>query len=227
MLLGRESECRLLDRLLAEARAGRGGALVLQGEPGIGKTALLDYTAAAASDFRVLRTVGNEAEMQLAFATLQQLCAPGFSGLEELPDPQRKALQVAFGLDSGATPDRLLVGLAVLALSSALAAERPLVCVVDDAQWLDRESTQAFAFIARRLANAAAVCALSWSGPARADTGFVPGTGTSSAGLVGVLAVALHPMSSRSPERATASRSTRDECVRPGCRPCAVRSGGR
>jgi DNA-binding CsgD family transcriptional regulator len=153
MLLGRESECRLLDRLLAEARAGRGGALVLQGEPGIGKTALLDYTAAAASDFRVLRTVGNEAETQLAFATLQQLCAPGFSGLEELPDPQRKALQVAFGLDSGATPDRLLVGLAVLALSSALAAERPLVCVVDDAQWLDRESTQAFAFIARRLAS--------------------------------------------------------------------------
>ncbi|MDT7712603.1 MAG: hypothetical protein QOG46_1292, partial [Pseudonocardiales bacterium] len=151
MLLGRRGECEVLDRLLVAARGGHGEAIVMHGEPGIGKTALLEYAIAAAQGFQVLRTVGNEAERELPFAALQQLCTPGVAGLEQLPEPQRDALRVAFGLMTGVAPDRLLVGLAVLSLLSQLAAQRPLLCVVDDAQWLDRQSAQAFAFVARRL----------------------------------------------------------------------------
>jgi DNA-binding CsgD family transcriptional regulator len=152
MLLGRRRECEVLDRLLGAARGGHGEAIVVHGEPGIGKTALLEYAVGAAQDVRVLRTLGNEAERELPFAALQQLCAPVLAGLEQLPEPQGDALRVAFGLMTGDPPDRLLVGLAVLSLLAQLAADRPLLCVVDDTQWLDRQSAQALAFVARRLA---------------------------------------------------------------------------
>ena len=150
-LLGRRSEIELLDRLLAGVRDGRSGVLVLRGEPGVGKTALLEYAVAAAQGFQVARTVGVESEMELPFAALQQLCAPMLARMQRLPRPQRDSLGVAFGLIAGDAPDRFLVGLAVLSLLSDVAAERPLLCVVDDAQWLDRASAQALAFVARRL----------------------------------------------------------------------------
>jgi DNA-binding CsgD family transcriptional regulator len=153
MLFGRRSECERLDRLLIGARTGRGDAIVVHGEPGIGKTALLEHAVRSAHEFRVLRTIGNEAEQELPFAALQQLCAPAVDHLDELPNPQRDALRVAFGLSSGSAPDRLLVGLAVLNLLVRLATDRPLLCVVDDAQWLDRGSAHAFGLVARRLAN--------------------------------------------------------------------------
>src|ERR1700750_839696 len=141
----------VLDRLLQEARAGRSGALVLEGEAGVGKTALLEYAIASASDLRVLGAVGGESEMELAFAALHQLCAPVLDRLERLPAPQRDALLTTFGLRAGAVPDRFLVGLAVLSLLSGVADESPLLCVVDDVQWLDRASAQCVAFVARRL----------------------------------------------------------------------------
>src|SRR6201993_4339625 len=151
MLHGRRDECVVLDRLLDGARAGRGPALVLEGEAGVGKTALFDYAIASASDLRVLRAVGVESERELAFAALHQLCAPLLDRLDGLPGPQRDALATTFGLSAGAVPDRFFVGLAVLGLLSEAAAERPLLCVIDDAQWLDRASAQALAFVARRL----------------------------------------------------------------------------
>ncbi|HWC39844.1 MAG TPA: AAA family ATPase, partial [Acidimicrobiales bacterium] len=153
MLLDRQNERDVLDRLLLEARGGRGGAIVLRGEPGIGKTALIEHAITSAQGFQVLRTAGNEAEMELAYAALQQLCVPGLDRLERLPAPQRDALSVVFGLTTGDPPDRLLVALAVLTLLSELAAERPVLCIVDDAQWLDGASAQAIAFGARRLAT--------------------------------------------------------------------------
>jgi DNA-binding CsgD family transcriptional regulator len=142
----------VLDQLLASTRAGDSGALVLRGEPGIGKTALLGYLRGRASGFRTARAVGVEAEMELAFAGLHQLCAPFLDRLDRLPAPQRNALSTAFGLRVGDAPDRFLVGLALLSLLSDVAEEQPLVCVVDDAQWLDQASAQALAFVARRLA---------------------------------------------------------------------------
>jgi DNA-binding CsgD family transcriptional regulator len=153
MLFGRRDECAALDRLLESARGGHGGAMVVHGEPGIGKSALLDHAIAGATDFHLLRTVGNEAEAEVPFAALHQLCAPWLARRERLPAPQRDALGVALALTTGAAPDRLVVGLAVLNLLSHLAAERPVLCVVDDAQWLDRESAQAVAFAARRPAT--------------------------------------------------------------------------
>jgi DNA-binding CsgD family transcriptional regulator len=150
-LLGRQRECEAIDRLLGAARDGHGGAIVVHGEPGIGKTALLEYATARAQGFQVLRAVGNEAEMALPFAALQQFCSPCLASLEQLPDPQRDALRVAFGLITGVAPDRLLVGLAVLSLMSHLGTQQPVLGVIDDTQWLDRESAQAFAFVARRL----------------------------------------------------------------------------
>ena len=132
-------------------RAGEGRALVVRGEPGVGKTVLLDYLAGGASGCRVVRAVGVQSEMELAFAGLHQLCAPMLDHAS-LPDPQRGALRTAFGLSAGPAPDRFLVGLAVLGLLSETAGERPLICVVDDAQWLDRASAQALGFAARRLA---------------------------------------------------------------------------
>jgi DNA-binding CsgD family transcriptional regulator len=151
VLWGRRSECEALDRLLEAVRAGEGRVLVLRGEPGVGKTALLQYVVGQASGCRVARAVGVQSEMELAFAGLHQLCAPMLDRLERLPGPQRDALGTAFGLSAGTAPDRFLVGLAVLSLLSEVAEERPLVCLVDDAQWLDRASAQALAFVARRL----------------------------------------------------------------------------
>ena len=151
MLHGRREECAMLDRLLEDARAGTSGVLVLRGDAGIGKTALLEYAVASASDLRVLRAVGVEAEMQLAFAALHQLCVPLLDRLDGLPGPQRDALATTFGLSEGAVPDRFFVALAVLGLLSEAAEVRPLVCVIDDAQWLDQASAQALAFVARRM----------------------------------------------------------------------------
>jgi DNA-binding CsgD family transcriptional regulator len=150
-LLGRQRERVVLDRLLDTARDGHGAVLVLHGDAGVGKTALLEYAVAAASDFRVARTVGVEGEMELAFAALQQLCSPSLDLMERLPDPQRDAMKVALGLSAGRTPSQFLVGLAVLNLLSEAAAEQPLLCVVDDAQWLDGASARVLAFVARRL----------------------------------------------------------------------------
>jgi DNA-binding CsgD family transcriptional regulator len=151
MLLDRLPERAALGELLDGARAGRSGVLVLRGEPGVGKTALLDWAVESAAGLRVVRVAGVESEMELAFAALQQLCAPMLDQLAGLPDPQRAALGVAFGLERGAAPDRFLVGLAALSLVSVAAEEQPLFCVVDDAQWLDRASAQALTFVARRL----------------------------------------------------------------------------
>ena len=150
MLLGRRSEREVLDRLLEGARTGRSGALVIRGDAGVGKTALLDYAAESAGDLTVPRTLGVESERELAFAGLQQLCAP-LDGLDGLPGPQRDALAITFGLSAGPVPDRFLVGLAVLSLLSDSAEERPVLCAIDDAQWLDTASAHALAFVARRL----------------------------------------------------------------------------
>jgi DNA-binding CsgD family transcriptional regulator len=141
----------MLDQLLAEVQAGQSRVLVLRGEVGVGKTALLEYLQRSATGFRLVRTAGVESEMELAFAGLHQLCAPMLNGLARLPGPQRDALGTAFGLSAGASPDRFIVSLAVLGLLSVAAEERPLVCLVDDAQWLDLASAQALAFVARRL----------------------------------------------------------------------------
>ena len=137
--------------LVASVRAGPSRALVLRGEAGVGKSALLEYLVRRASGCGIARAAGVESEMELAFAGLHQLCAPFVDRLERLPGPQRDALGTAFGLRDGDAPDRFLVGLAVLSLLSDVAEERPLVCVVDDAQWLDGASAQALAFVARRL----------------------------------------------------------------------------
>ena len=156
-LLNRQQERAALDNLLEDLRSGRGQALVMRGEAGVGKSALLEYAVGAAADMRVARAVGVESEMELAFASLHQLCAPlldrleRLERLERLPAPQRNALEIAFGLREGAAPDRFMVGLAVLTLLAEVAQERPLLCVVDDAQWLDRASAQMLAFAARRL----------------------------------------------------------------------------
>src|SRR4051812_10354511 len=150
-LRGRRDECAVLDRLRGEARTGRSGVLVVRGEAGVGKTALLDYAIRSASDMLVVRATGVQSEMELAFATLHQLWAPLLDRVEELPASQRHALEITFGLSAGPPPDRLFVGLAVLGLLSEAAEERPLLCVIDDAQWLDRASAQALAFVGRRL----------------------------------------------------------------------------
>src|SRR5579862_2625690 len=150
-LLGRQRERDVLDRLLGAARRGDGGVLVVRGEPGVGKTALIDWTVEAGGGFRVLRTVGVEGEMELPYAALQQLCAPALDLIDRLADLQRDALAVAFGLSAGEAPNPFLVGLAVLGLLAEAAEEQPLLCVVDDAQWLDRASARALAFVARRL----------------------------------------------------------------------------
>jgi DNA-binding CsgD family transcriptional regulator len=150
-LRGRRREREVLDELLAAVRGGQSRALVVLGEPGVGKTALIQYALESASAYRVARAVGVESEMELAFAALHQLCAPMLDRLERLPGPQRAALATAFGLSSGDAPDRFLVGLAALGLLSEVAHEQPLLCFVDDAQWLDRASAQTLAFVARRL----------------------------------------------------------------------------
>src|SRR5215211_2262043 len=151
VLLGRADERELLDRLLENVRAGQSAVLVVRGEAGVGKTALLHYCARQASGFRIARVAGVESEMELPFAGLHQLCAPMLEQLGALPEPQRVALQVALGLSSGPAPERFLVALAALSLLAEVAAERPLLCLVDDAQWLDTASRQVLGFVARRL----------------------------------------------------------------------------
>ena len=160
-MLGRGREREVLDRLLDGVRGGRGGVLVVHGEAGVGKTALLEHTVEAARGFRIARTSGIEAEMELPFAAVQQLCSAFLKLMDRLPQPQHEALGVAFGLIKAPThppahpahpaPDPFLVGLAVLGLLAEAAEDQPLVCVVDDAQWLDRASARAMAFVARRL----------------------------------------------------------------------------
>ncbi len=150
-LLGRAGECALLDDLVSALRGGESRPLVLRGEAGIGKTALLEHLVESASDLTVIRAVGVESEMELGYASLHQVCAPLLSHLDRLPAPQRAALRVVFGLSEGAPPDRLLVGLGLLSLLSEAAEERPVLCVIDDAQWLDQASALTLAFVARRL----------------------------------------------------------------------------
>jgi len=136
---------------VSTVKSGQCQVLVLRGEAGVGKSALLDYVAEQAPGFRCVQVVGVQSDMELAFAGLQQLCAPLMAYAEELPEPQREALAVAFGRGVGPTPDRFLVGLAVLSLMAAAANDKPLLCIVDDAQWLDEVSVQTLGFVARRL----------------------------------------------------------------------------
>ena len=151
-LRGRIDECALLDGLLAAVRSGQSRTLMLRGEAGVGKTALLDHlVAAAATDMQAVRAVGVESEMELAFASLHQLCSPLLEYLERVPPPQREALEIVFGISAGPAPDPFLIGLAVLSLMCEAGEDRPLVCVVDDAQWLDRSSARTLAFVSRRL----------------------------------------------------------------------------
>jgi DNA-binding CsgD family transcriptional regulator len=149
--LGRTSERAVLDRMIANVRGGQSAVLVVRGEAGIGKSALLQYVAGTASGFRVAQVAGVEAEMELPLAGVHQLCAPLLPWLDGLPEPQQEAIRVALGLTTGHVPDRFLVGLAVLGLLSAAAEERPLLCLVEDAQWLDATSGLILGFVARRL----------------------------------------------------------------------------
>src|SRR5262245_17914488 len=149
--LDRDSERDVLGRLVAGVRAGQSRVLVVRGEAGVGKTALLRHLSHTTDGCRVARASGVESEMELAFAGLHALCAPMLDRLEHLPGPQRDALGTAFGLSAGPPPDRFFVGLAVLSLLADAAEEHPLVCIVDDAQWLDRVSAQTLGFVARRL----------------------------------------------------------------------------
>src|SRR5262249_37513350 len=146
-LRGRRAECEALDLLVARARDGTSGALVLRGAPGIGKSALLEYITRHADGCLVARATGVESEMELAYGGLYQLCAPFLDRRQRLAEPQRLALETAFGLGVGPVPDRFLVGLAALNLFANVAEEQPLVCVVDDAQWLDPVSAQIVAFV--------------------------------------------------------------------------------
>src|SRR5215216_2436895 len=150
-LRGRARECALLDDLVSAIGRGESRSLVLRGEAGIGKTALLEYLIASAPDATIVRAVGVQSDMELPYAALHQLCGPLLDRLEALPPPQRRAMEIVFGVAAGAAPDRFLVGLAVLSLFSEAAERRPLLCVVDDAQWLDAASALTLAFVARRL----------------------------------------------------------------------------
>ena len=160
MLHGRSAETARIDELLAAARDGRSGALVIRGEAGVGKTALLDYASAAAG-MRVLRGTGIESEAELPFAALQLLLRPGLGRLDLLPPPQAQALRGAFGLAGTPGADRFLIGLAALSLLSELAGDGALLCVVDDTHWLDRASADALLFAARRLESEGVVLLIS------------------------------------------------------------------
>jgi DNA-binding CsgD family transcriptional regulator len=160
-LLGRSAECEVLDRLLADASVGRSQVVVLRGEAGVGKSALLDYISDRVAGWRVARAVGIESELELAYSGLHQLCRPMLDHLDRLPIPQRDALATVFGLSAGPAPDGFLVGLATLTLFAEVAEKQPLVCFVEDAQWLDEVSAQILGFVARRLLaeRIAIVCA--------------------------------------------------------------------
>ncbi|WUJ69545.1 AAA family ATPase [Kribbella soli] len=154
-LLGRRSERAVLDQLLADVRNGGSQVLVVRGEAGVGKTALLNYATDSVRDLRLLRAVGVQSEMELVFAALHQLCMPLLDRMERIPEPQRRALATVFGMAPGPAPDRFMVGLAILSLISDLAAEQPVLVVVDDAQWLDTATAQTLGFVARRIGNEA------------------------------------------------------------------------
>src|SRR3954454_4781667 len=151
MLRGRRTEGEVLDGVLDGVRLSRSAVLVLRGAAGIGQTALLEYLVEAAAGFRGVRASGVESEMELPFAGLHELCAPMLGRLGLLAEPQRRALSVAFGLTLGEAPDRFLIGLAALSLLAETSEEQPLLCVVDDAQWLDQASAQVLGFVGRRL----------------------------------------------------------------------------
>ncbi|MGO9188251.1 MAG: helix-turn-helix transcriptional regulator [Streptosporangiaceae bacterium] len=150
-LLGRTGELEILGQLIANVRSGQSAVLVMRGEPGIGKTALLRHLVRQASGFHVVRAAGVESEMELAFAGLHQLCVPMLGRLGSLAEPQRRGLSVAFGLDPGHNPDPFLLALGALSLMAETSEEQPLLCVVDDAQWLDQASAQVLGFVGRRL----------------------------------------------------------------------------
>jgi DNA-binding CsgD family transcriptional regulator len=150
-LKGRDRETAYLDRFVAELRSGSSRAIVVHGEAGVGKSALLEYLAQHAGNCHVVRAAGVQSEMELPFAALQQLCASMHEHLDRLPEPQRNALATVFGLAAGEAPDRFLVGLATLSLLSETAAAQPLLCLVDDHQWVDQASRQVLAFVARRM----------------------------------------------------------------------------
>jgi DNA-binding CsgD family transcriptional regulator len=150
-LIGRRVECAVLDHLIGKVLSGQSQALVVHGEPGVGKTALLEYVALNAQHVRVVRGGGVQSEMELPYAGLHQLCLLLLGRLDHLPQPQAEALRIAFGISAGPPPNRFLVGLAVLGLLSDAAEERPVLCLVDDEQWLDHASAQVLAFVARRL----------------------------------------------------------------------------
>lgn len=176
-LIGRRTECHTLDLLVRAIRSGQSRVLVIHGEAGMGKTALLDYLSGHASGCRVVRVAGSEPEMGLAFAGLHQLCAPMLNHLEALAEPQRDALLTAFGMRAG-SPDQFLIGLAVLGLLSEAAGRQPVVCLVDDYQWLDRPSARTLGFVARRLADSTAlVFAARVPGPELARLPQLPVTG--------------------------------------------------
>jgi hypothetical protein len=150
-LLGRKSECEALDQLLSDVISGTSRVMVLRGDAGVGKSALLAYLSDRAANLRVATAVGVESEMELAYSGLHQLCGPMLDHLDRLPAPQREALATVFGLSAGPAPDRFLVGLASLTLFAEVAEEQPLICIVDDAQWLDSASAQIIGFVGRRL----------------------------------------------------------------------------
>jgi DNA-binding CsgD family transcriptional regulator len=151
VLLDRRAERAAIDRVLDAVRGGFSGTLVLRGGPGVGKSTLLQYAAAGAPDLRVSGVTGVESEISMEFGGLHQLLVPCLTELDQLPPPQRGALRVAFGQEAGPPPERFLVGLATLTLLSRAAEIQPLLCIVDDAHWLDPESAQALSFVARRL----------------------------------------------------------------------------
>lgn len=157
-LVGRRAECARLDLMVGAVRTGRSQSLVVRGEPGVGKSALLQHLVGNAPGCRVVSAVGIQSEMELPYAALHQMCASLLDLLDTVPQPQRDALGTAFGLRAGPPPDRFLVGVAVLSLLSAAAEERPVLCVVDDAQWLDHVSAQVLAFVARRLDAESVAC---------------------------------------------------------------------
>jgi DNA-binding CsgD family transcriptional regulator len=176
-LLGRRTERAAIEQVLAQAQTGQSGVLVVRGEAGIGKTALLEYAGSSAttSGFRVVYAAGVESETQFAFAGLHQLCAPLLNRAPALPDPQQTALGIAFGARDGAAPDRFLVGLAALHLLAEGAEDGPLLCLVEDAQWLDQASAQVLAFVARRLVAERIVLVFALRDPTDRDIGAFTG----------------------------------------------------
>src|ERR1700754_7242 len=173
-LLGRRSECQFLDAVLSDAREGRSRVVVVRGEAGAGKSVLLDFMVGRADGWHVANAVGIESEMELAYSGLHQLCAPLLEHLDRLPTPQRDALRTVFGRQTGPAPDRFLVGLGALTLLAEAAEERPLLCVIDDAQWLDTATAQTILLVGRRLLaeRIALVCAARTEGDAEVLAGL-------------------------------------------------------